>query len=66
MNITELLGQKVGKRMAAFCWAVYSISQTEDFNGKIIIAALTVAYMICQTVSDREKDALDKEQANGK
>ena len=56
MNITELLGQKVGKRMAAFCWAVYSISQTDDLNGKIIIAALTVAYMICQTVSDRESN----------
>lgn len=61
MNITELLGQKVGKRMAAFVWAAYMVNQTEDLYGKIIIAMLAVAYITCQTVSDKEKnDSLAK------
>ena len=54
MNLIELVQQKIGKRMAAFAWSAYMINTTEDFNGRILIAALTIAYMVCQTVSDWE------------
>ena len=56
MNLMELLGQKVGKRMAAFAWGAYQVNQAEDLEGKIIIAMLVIGYLVCQTVSDREKD----------
>ena len=52
MNIATLIQQKVGKRLAAVCWAVYELNQSKDLNAQILITALTVAYLTCQTVSD--------------
>ena len=55
MELTKLAGDKIGKRMAAFAWAVYQVGQAEDFERALTIAGLTVAYMVLQTVSDRSK-----------
>jgi len=55
MDLKALINDNIGKRMAAMAWAVYQMGQTEDFRRALLIAGLTVAYMILQTISDRQK-----------
>ena len=53
MDWKQLAEGNVGKRMAAFAWAVWLITEkAPDDQGRIIIAILAVAYIVCQTVSD--------------
>ncbi len=51
--VTKLVDSNVGKRLAAFLGSIYAITETEDLEGKVIMAILCGVYMVCQTVSDQ-------------
>ena len=52
MDLKQLIDGNVGKRMAAFAWGIYLIGQTAEEKAQLLIAGMTVVYMVCQTVSD--------------
>jgi len=56
MNIMTLLNAKVGKRMTAFIGGAYLIGEADTQEAKIMITAMAVFYMVCQTISDWKKE----------
>jgi hypothetical protein len=55
MDMKQVIGEKLGKRMAAFVWAAYQVTEAPDSSRAIMIVGLAMAYMVLQTISDREK-----------
>jgi len=52
MEITKLIDGNLGKRMVAFAVAAWLIKESVDPRQQLLIAAIGVAYMVCQTISD--------------
>jgi len=54
MNLIELVNQNVSKKMGAFLVGAYLIGQQAEFKAQALMAAVTIVYMVCQTLLDRK------------